>query len=144
VAKHSKITALAATLTLMLGVSGPRAQSTRLYPVTDCSGLTVQTGLNECAGTNYEAADAALNKLYRQQMAEDADSATKLRLFEAERAWISYRDKECAYQVGPQQEGGSIWPMEMSNCLEQMTAARIRELTKLRGCTAGVSVCNPH
>jgi uncharacterized protein YecT (DUF1311 family) len=143
-AAFAVITALATTLTLMLGVTGPRAQNAPLYPVTDCSGLTVQMELNQCAGANYEAADAALNKLYRQQMAEEADSATKQRLTEAERAWIAYRDKECAYQVGPQQEGGSIWPMEMSNCLEQMTAARIRELAKLRGCTAGVSACNPH
>jgi uncharacterized protein YecT (DUF1311 family) len=144
VAKHSKITAFAAILALMLGVAGPRAQNAPLYPVADCSGLTVQMELNQCAGANYEAADAALNKLYRQQMAGETDSGTKQRLTEAERAWIAYRDKECAYQIGPQQEGGSIWPMEMSNCLEEMTAARIRELTKLRGCTAGVSVCNPH
>jgi hypothetical protein len=34
--------------------------------------------------------------------------------------------------------------MEMSNCLEEKTAARIRELMKLRGCTAGVSACHPH
>ncbi len=129
---------------LMLGVGGASAQSTALYPVTDCSHLTTQMELNQCAGANYKAADAALNRLYQQVMGKETDAASKQRLIEAERAWIVYRDKECAYQAGPQQEGGSIWPMEMSNCLEELTAARIRELRKLRGCTAGVSACNPH
>jgi uncharacterized protein YecT (DUF1311 family) len=136
------IAGLAAALTI--GAGGASAQAATLYPVTDCSQLKTQMELNQCAGANYESADKALNKLYRQVMADQTDAASKERLIEAERAWISYRDKECAYELGPQQEGGSIWPMEMSNCLEDMTAARIRELTKLRGCTAGVSACNPH
>jgi uncharacterized protein YecT (DUF1311 family) len=129
---------------LMLGVGGASAQTTTLYPVADCSHLTTQMELNQCADANNKAADAALNRLYQQVMAQQTDAASKQSLTDAERAWIAYRDKECAYQAGPQQEGGSIWPMEMSNCLEELTAARIRELTKLRGCTAGVSVCNPH
>jgi uncharacterized protein YecT (DUF1311 family) len=126
------------------GASGARAQNAPAYRVTDCSSLTTQMELNQCAGANYTSADTALNTLYRQLMAQETDAAVKQRLTGAERAWIAYRDKECAYQVGPQQDGGSIWPMEMSNCLEQLTAARIIELSKLRDCTAGVSVCNPH
>lgn len=135
---------LAAAALVLSQDGGVGAQNAPLYPVTDCSHLKTQMELNECAGANDQAADAALNKLYRQLMTEETDAASKQRLIEAERAWIAYRDKECAYQVGPQQEGGSIWPMEMSNCLEELTAARIRQLAKLRGCTAGVSACNPH
>jgi uncharacterized protein YecT (DUF1311 family) len=65
-------------------------------------------------------------------MAHLSDPSSKEQLRNVERAWIAYRDKECAFEVGEQKDGGSIWPMQMSNCLEQMTAARIRELTKLR------------
>jgi uncharacterized protein YecT (DUF1311 family) len=100
--------------------------------------------MNRCAGANLEAADAALNKIYQQVMSQRSDTSSKEQLKNVERAWIAYRDKECALEVGPQKDGGSIWPMEMSNCLQQMTAARIRELAKLRGCTAGESACNPH
>ena len=134
-----------ALLTVVLApVAGVvRAQTAPAYRVTDCSRLTTQMELDQCAGANDKSADTALNTLYRQLMAQETDAAGKQRLVEAERAWIAYRDKECAYQVGPQQDGGSIWPMEMSNCLEQLTAARIAELSKLRGCTAGVSACNP-
>ncbi len=133
-----------AVMLLTLGAVSAAAGDAPLYPVEDCGRLTVQMDMNKCAGTDLEAADAALNDIYQQVMAQQGDTASKEQLKNVERAWIAYRDKECAFEVGPQKDGGSIWPMEMSNCLERMTAARIRELTELRGCTAGVSACNPH
>lgn len=139
------VTRIAVTATaLVVSAAGALGEDAAPYPVTDCSRLTTQMELNACAGVNLQAADAALNKLYRRVMAEADDAAAKEQLKDAERAWIAYRDKRCAYEAGPREEGGSIWPMEMSNCLEQKTAARIRELTKLRGCTAGASACHPH
>jgi uncharacterized protein YecT (DUF1311 family) len=128
----------------MLNTAGAVAADAIPYPVSDCGQLTVQMEINACAGANLEAADAALNKLYQQVMGQQSDAASKDKLKAAERAWIAYRDRECAIEVGPREDGGSIWPMEMSNCLEEKTATRIRELTKLRGCTTGVSACNPH
>ena len=126
-----KIAIIALAANVVCGVAGARAQSAPLYPVTDCSQLKVQMELNRCAGANYEASDTALNALYRKlMMTKEVDAASKERLREAERAWIAYRDKECAYEVGSQRDGGSIWPMEMSNCLEELTAARIRGLSK--------------
>lgn len=133
-----------AVMLLKLGALSAVAQEAAPYPIEDCGRFTPQMDMNKCASTNLEAANAALNKIYQQVVAQQSDGSSKEQLKNVERAWIAYRDKECAFEVGPQKDGGSIWPMEMSNCLEQMTAARIRELTKLRGCTAGVSTCNPH
>ena len=135
---------VAASLVLILGVAGAVAEDAALYPVEDCGQFTTQMNINRCAGANLEAANAPLNKIYQQVMVRQSGTSSKEQLKNVKRTWIAYRDKECAFEVGPQKNGGSIWPMEMSNCLEQMTAARIRELTKLRGCTAGVSACNPH
>jgi uncharacterized protein YecT (DUF1311 family) len=135
---------IALPIILMLDAGGAVAADAVPYPVSDCGQLTVQMEINACAGANLEAADAALNKVYQQVMVRQSDTASKDQLKDVERAWIAYRDRECALEVGPQGDGGSIWPMEMSNCLEEKTATRIRELTKLRGCMAGVSVCNPH
>ncbi len=129
-------------MTLTLAASIAVADDVALYAVRDCGKFTTQMDLNECAGANLHAADAALNKVYQQVMAQQGDASSKEQLKDVERAWIAYRDKECAFEVGPRQDGGSIWPMEMSICLEAKTAARIRELTRLRGCTAGVSACN--
>jgi uncharacterized protein YecT (DUF1311 family) len=103
--------------------------------------LSTQADLNDCASFNRAAADAALNKAYQRLLAQQGDPLPKERLKEAERAWIGYRDKQCAFEVGPQQDGGSIWPMEMSNCLEQKTAAHLRELIELGRCEAGASAC---
>ncbi len=115
-----------------LGAAPAVAEDTALYPVEDCGRFTVQADLNKCAAANLAAAEAALNKLYQQLMAQQDDKVSKDQLRDVERAWLTYRDKECALEVGPQQGGGSIWPMEMSNCLEQKDAARIRELKALR------------
>jgi uncharacterized protein YecT (DUF1311 family) len=131
-------------ITLMLDSAAAIATGVIPYPVSDCGQLTVQMEINACAGANLEAADAALNKVYRQVMGQRSDTASRDQLRDVERAWIAHRDRECALQVGPRESGGSIWPMEMSNCLEEKTATRIRELTKLRGCITGVSACNPH
>jgi uncharacterized protein YecT (DUF1311 family) len=108
------------------------AEEAALYPVEDCSRFAVQADLNTCAAANLAAADAALNAVYRQLMAQQDDKSAKDRLTDVERAWLAYRDKECAFEVGPQRDGGSIWPMEMSNCLERKTADRIRELEAQR------------
>src|SRR5579864_2525272 len=92
-----------------------------LYKTQDCSKAVVQFDLNQCAGANADAADAALNALYRQLLKQHPDAHATARLKKSERAWIAYRDKQCASEVGPQADGGSIWPMEMSNCLEEKT-----------------------
>jgi uncharacterized protein YecT (DUF1311 family) len=140
--RTGRIAGLAAMM--VLNAAGLHAAEAPPYPVTDCGKFTVQMDLNKCTEDNLHSADTALNKVYQALMAEQADAASKQRLKEAERAWISFRDRECDFEVGPQQTGGSIWPMEINGCLEQQTAARIRELTRLRACTAGVSACNPH
>ena len=114
------------------------------YKAKDCGKYMVQADMNQCAGDNYQAADDALNAVYKQVMAQQAEDAAKAALRKSERAWISYRDKECNSEVGPQADGGSIWPMEMSNCLEDKTVARIKELKGMGPCTGGVSVCYHH
>jgi uncharacterized protein YecT (DUF1311 family) len=129
------------SLVTTLSAVGAAAQDAAPYAVKDCGQFTAQPDLNACAGANLKAADAALNDAYQALMTQQNDGASRRQLKDVESAWISYRDKECAYEVGPQQSGGSIWPMEMSNCLETMTAARLRELMRLRGCVAGASGC---
>lgn len=98
------------------------------YTQEDCGKLTVQMELNECAGANYAAADKALNVLYRRAMALQKDANARSRLRASERDWIARRDKSCADETGTQEEGGSIWPMEMNLCLQKKTDERIHTL----------------
>jgi len=57
-----------------------------------------QTEMNVCAGEAFQQADAALNALYqeiKQRLAGDAETTT---LFvAAQRAWLPFRDAECAF-----------------------------------------------
>lgn len=90
-----------------------------------CAKETAQMGLNACFGKLADAADAKLNKLYKQ-LAAKAEGKEKDALRDAQRAWIAYRDKECEYEtIG--EEGGSIRPMEISICVADKTNARSKE-----------------
>jgi uncharacterized protein YecT (DUF1311 family) len=113
-----------------------------LYKTQDCNMAVTQFDLNQCAGANADAADAALNVVYKRLLQVHPDTASVTRLKKSERAWVAYRDKACASEVGPQADGGSIWPMEMSNCLETKTAARLRELKHQLDCPEGPLACS--
>lgn len=126
-AKISMILALIATIA---SSACQREKISAVYPTEDCNKATNQMDLNHCAESNFESADKKLNEMYRAAMDAQGDDGSKGRLREAERAWIQRRDKECADQVGPREEGGSIWPMDLATCLEQKTATRIHELQK--------------
>jgi uncharacterized protein YecT (DUF1311 family) len=81
----------------------------------------------DCFSSEYEYYDHELNRLYTIQI-EHLQEPNKTRLKEAQRAWINFRDKDCAYSAGPQSEGGSLWYIEYSGCMIARTKNRIREL----------------
>jgi uncharacterized protein YecT (DUF1311 family) len=92
----------------------------------DCKKASVQIELNVCADREFQTWDAKLNALYRTLL-KAADPKDQTLLKSAERSWIAYRDSECDYETSDS-EGGSIRPMEYSNCLTTKTRARIAEL----------------
>lgn len=129
-------------LAILIATGAAAADSTPpLYKTRDCGKEMVQASMNECAGANLASADAELNRVYAKLMSEQSDPPSKEQLKDVERAWMAYRDKECAFEIGPQDQGGSIWPMAMSNCLQEKTDARIRELKPLLDCTEGDASC---
>jgi uncharacterized protein YecT (DUF1311 family) len=101
-----------------------------LYPTQDCNRANTQLDLDQCAQANFESADRELNRTYHAAMDAAGDEASRTQLRDSERAWLTFRDQECARQVGPREGGGSIWPMNLANCLEEKTARRIRELRR--------------
>ena len=111
----------AGLMTIMLLVSGTTYASD-----LDCKKAVAQPDLNACADREFQAWDAKLNALYRGLMknAEDKEQAL---LKAAEKNWLSFRDSECEWETSGS-EGGSIQPMEYSNCLTAKTRARIQEL----------------
>lgn len=104
-----------------------------------CADATAQVELNACIYAEFEAADAALNEVWPQAMALmkeiDADlpkaeqgAADQLR--ESQRAWITFRDANCAAEAYMMQ-GGSAQPMVLYGCMARLTEARTADLELL-------------
>jgi len=100
-----------------------------------------QAGMNECAANDYKKADAALNRVYKTIMDRLKDEGPlKAKLVDAQKKWVAFRDAQCAFNAAGE-EGGSIYPMIASGCLEAVTATRIKELQAYLKCEEGVLGC---
>ena len=105
----------------------------------NCKEPQTQADMTICAGKDYEKADKQLNAEYqklRKLLTErdktaDADGkgATDA-LVTAQRAWVAFRDANCALS-GFQARGGSMEPMLISSCLAEMSGKRAEELRQL-------------
>ena len=123
---------LSACLVLLAGASVAHAQE------CDRSDDSQQM-MNICADADYQAADAKLNAAYKDLVGRNDDNTNKL-LQTAQRAWIAFRDAECTYSTADS-EGGSIHPMEVSQCLTELTEARTKQLTSGSNCREGDASC---
>ncbi len=97
-----------------------------------CIGNETQASANACARYKYEQADAAMNRVYRQLMAELAgfDGKDQEKLKQAQMLWVQYRDANCESEASIY-EGGSIRPAIYSHCLASMTQERTRRMKTL-------------
>ena len=107
----------------------------------DCAKAMAQLELNWCAEQSWQAADAELNAAYKEAMALlqswDADLPKAERggaeaLKQAQRAWITFRDKACEAE-GYAMHGGSAEPMLIYGCRAQLTRDRTAQLRGLVG-----------
>ena len=100
-----------------------------------------QAGMNICAHEDYQAADKELNRTYGEVMKRLSDDADRRKLLQAaQRAWIAFRDAECAFSTADSQ-GGSIHPMLVSGCLQGLTEARTKQLGGYLECEEGDMSC---
>ena len=105
----------------------------------NCKNPQTQMEMNICAGLDYKAADAGLNRAYKAAIAGmkdmDANLPPELKgaekaLRQAQRAWIPYRDKACE-AFGFMARGGSMESMLVGSCLADLTRKRTKELTDI-------------
>ncbi len=125
----------AVLLTATAGLSMPAVAQNE----PDCKAPETQADMTICAGKDYEKADKQLNAEYQKlrkllterDKAADADGkgATDA-LVTAQRAWVTFRDANCALS-GFQARGGSMEPMLISSCLADLSGKRAEELRQL-------------
>jgi len=100
-----------------------------------------QSGMNICADADFKASDARLNADYHEIMKRlSGDAIARKLLQEAQRAWIAFRDAECKFSSSGV-EGGSIYPLVYSGCLQTLTDARVKQLGSYLKCDEGDTSC---
>ena len=107
----------------------------------DCGGDASQADLNQCADAAFKRTDAELNAAYREIVGRLAgDLEARQRLVAAQRAWLAFRDAECAFATASSADG-SIYPMLYAACLDGLTGARQEQLQAYLNCQEGDLSC---
>ena len=104
-----------------------------------CAGGSSQSALNGCAGRALEAADQSLNDTYKA-LIDRVSPQGRHALQTAQRAWIAYRDGQCAFETAGSAES-SIHPMMLAACLSDLTVMQTRRLEAQLLCEEGDLSC---
>ena len=107
----------------------------------DCANASDQVTMNQCAAQEHKAADKELNALYQQISARlKSNPDSKKLLVGAQRGWIGFRDAECKF-ASSAVTGGSVYPLIYSNCVTELTRARVETLKNYLKCQEGDLSC---
>ena len=106
----------------------------------DCGDKTSQTEMNICFGERAEAADNELDMAYAELIGRLGDSEVVNLLKEAQQAWLTYRERHCAF-VASATEGGSIQPTIISTCYTALAYERLANLRYQLTCIEGDMSC---
>ncbi len=104
----------------------------------NCDDPQYQVEMNACAALDFERADADLNRIWPQLLADaraadgeinpdDQRPREEEMLRRAQRAWIAFRDAHCTRE-GYEARGGSMEPMLYEGCRAHLTRQRIDQL----------------
>ena len=85
-----------------------------------------QAEMNRESASEFEKADAALNKVYKELRATLGEEE-QARLKEVQLLWLKYRDKNAEFETSLY-EGGSMAPMVYSGSMTGSTLDRVEEL----------------
>lgn len=99
---------------------------------SDSNCISGQSNMDACSSPIYTVADAKLNLAYRA-LREVLSAPERIKLRDAERAWIAYRDKECEFEAMGS-VGGTDHPHEVARCLADRTNTRLAELNRMVAC----------
>jgi uncharacterized protein YecT (DUF1311 family) len=96
-----------------------------------CASAETQTDLDICWRDRATQADAQLNAVYKKAGADlHAMGIDPKVLVPVQLAWVSARDKTCAFEESLN-AGGSIAPMMYSECVDRVTRARTARIENL-------------
>lgn len=124
----SKVCLVAALLGGTVGVSEASAEEPPYTPAfaacLNASGGATPAIL-DCIDAETKAWDKALNEAYKRTLSA-LPEARRSGLQVAQRAWIKFRDANCAFLNDP--DGGQEARMMANECVLRMTAERVNEV----------------
>jgi uncharacterized protein YecT (DUF1311 family) len=101
-----------------------------LFPIFsfagNCDQVVENDKLTACLAGEFSRADTLLNKAYNS-LRNRLDKNGKDLLKSGQRAWLTYRDKDCELQASAASGGQAYEPMYIS-CQTEKTLSRIKEL----------------
>ena len=86
-----------------------------------------QMEMNQQAFADYKKADAKMTALYKKVQKIIADPKEKSLLLEAQRTWTKFKEAHCR-SISAAEQGGTIYPLIYTTCLQQLTEDRIIQL----------------
>ena len=127
---------------LSLLIAAAAAVAAQPQPQLDCKDPQTQSDMNICSGLAFKAADAVMTSAYEivvarmKKMDKGFDRTYDSRpgyyqaLLDSQRAWLKFRDSYCVVE-GYYVRGGTMEPMVVSGCYEQLTKQRTEQLREL-------------
>lgn len=106
-----------------------------------CEAARTQADLATCTAKDSASADKALNAVYKA-LSGKLGAADQQRLRKAQRAWVSFRDQECAFRTKPYADG-SVYGSLVETCVADLTKARLSQLQFQLQCPEGDLACVP-
>ncbi|WP_087725559.1 lysozyme inhibitor LprI family protein [Pandoraea sp. PE-S2T-3] len=114
--------------------------SASAWAADPCDNPQDQTTMNACAGKSLAASDKKLNETYNA-LVKKVGPAGKSKLLSAQRAWLAWRDAQCAFETMGT-DGGSIHAAMYASCADELTQAQTKRLDGQLHCQEGDLSCS--
>lgn len=125
--RHMRMGFMLPALLAALPAAAAPAQPVSEVPPATCETQATTVEMVDCAGWHYSIAERWLDQEYKATAA-GMEPAAKERLREAQRAWLKFRDAQCALEREAA-EGGTIAPILEIDCRTELTRERARVLS---------------
>ncbi|ODP35561.1 hypothetical protein A9762_00690 [Pandoraea sp. ISTKB] len=121
----------------MIGAAAHAAPSAA--SASACNDPQDQATMNKCAMDAYKASDKKLNDAF-QALNKKLSPEGKAALQKSQRAWIAWRDAQCTFETMGS-DGGSIHPLVITTCFDELTKAQTKRLDRMNNCEEGDLSC---
>lgn len=123
---YLSVVAIASIMTIPVVHAAWGQTDQRIASQVNCAKAITQADLNMCASQAAKSADRKLNQVY-QTLTGRLNQQAKVKLVDAQLAWIQFRDKACEFESS-RYEGGSIAPLIYSSCIRNLTERRTKDI----------------